>query len=280
MKIAVASGKGGAGKTSIAASLVLGRPGSLAMDLDVEEPNLGILLDFKGGSERPVLQPVASLDPDLCSGCGRCAQACEFGALAWFGSGLPVINEFLCHGCGVCPLVCPTGAMSERDREVGRIRSGTAAGGPFIEGRLKVGSVSTVHVIEETMRAAEEFGERYWIMDGPPGVSCPAATVLRAADAALMVAEPTPFGLSDLASVLEVASDLKKPAAVVVNKAGLGERPLDDLCRRFSVEVLESFPFSRAAAATGALGKCPYNTDADWAARTERLWREMERVFS
>jgi MinD superfamily P-loop ATPase len=280
MKIAVASGKGGAGKTSIAASLVLGRPGSLAMDLDVEEPNLGILLGFEGGTTRPVLQPVAFLEPDLCSACGRCAQVCEFGAIAWFGSGLPVVTESLCHGCGACPLVCPTGAMRERDREVGTIRSGTAAGGPFIEGRLRVGSVSTVRVIDETIRAGTEFKAHDWIMDGPPGVSCPAATVLRAADAALMVAEPTPFGLSDLASVLEVASDLKKPTAIVVNKAGLGERPLDDLCRRFSVKVLESFPFTRSAAEAGALGRCPCGTDADWAARTGRLWRAIERTFS
>lgn len=284
MKIAVASGKGGAGKTSIAASLLLGRPGSLAMDLDVEEPNLGILLGFDGGSAHPVLQPAAYIEPDLCSACGRCAQACEFGAIAWFGSGLPVINESLCHGCGACPLVCPTGAMKERDREVGEIRSGTASGAPFIEGRLKVGAVSTVYVIEQTMRAGEKLSVRDsvrdWVMDGPPGVSCPAASVLRAADVAIMVAEPTPFGLSDLASVLEVASDLRKPAAIVVNKAGLGNRPLDDLCRRFSVEVLERFPFTRSVAETGALGKCPYSTDADWAARTDRLWRAIERVFS
>ena len=221
MKIAVASGKGGAGKTSIAASLVLGRPGSLAMDLDVEEPNLGILLGFEGGTTRPVLQPVAFLEPDLCSACGRCAQVCEFGAIAWFGSGLPVVNESLCHGCGACPLVCPTGAMRERDREVGTIRSGTAAGGPFIEGRLRVGSVSTVRVIDETIRAGAEFKAHDWIMDGPRG--CPALPRRFCAPRMRPWWPSRPCSACrTLASVLEVASDLKKPTAMRSTRPGWG----------------------------------------------------------
>ncbi len=280
MKIAVASGKGGAGKTSIAASLVLAKRGVLAMDLDVEEPNLGILLGCSPGESCPVHQPVAYVEPDLCSGCGRCAQACAYGAIAWFGSGLPVVNESLCHGCGVCPLVCPTGAMREREKVIGEIRSGFVEGAPFLEGRLEVGGVSTVRLIEATIQAGESLHADDWIMDAPPGASCPVSAVLRAADAAILVVEPTPFGLSDVAGVLEVVADMKKPAGIVANKTGMGDLSLDDLCRRFSVEVLARYPFTRSAAEAGARGVCPYRSEETWVWKTESLWRAIERRFS
>jgi len=119
-----------------------------------------------------------------------------------------------------------------------------------------------------------------WIMDASPGTSCPVAAALRAADAAILAAEPTPFGLSDLEGVLEVVADMKLPAGIVVNKTGIGDRSLDGLCARFSVEVLARYPFSRSVAESGARGICPYLADATWRWKTDTLWRSIERRFS
>ncbi|MGD9822670.1 MAG: 4Fe-4S dicluster-binding protein [Aminobacteriaceae bacterium] len=280
MKIAVASGKGGTGKTSISASLVLARPEILALDLDVEEPNLNILLGAFEGGMIPITMPIARIEGSKCIECGKCARSCVFGAIAWMGGGVPVINDSLCRGCGLCSRVCPAQAIYEADQAVGEIRSGNCGGISFLEGRLRVGSVSTVHVIEETIRKAEAMNAPNWLMDCPPGTACPVAASLRHADLALLVTEPTPFGRSDLEGMLELTAGMKIPTALVINKTGIGEVSIDDLCRKFSVDVLARYPFSRSAAECGARGESPFTTDAGWAEITRTLWSEIERRFS
>jgi MinD superfamily P-loop ATPase len=280
MKIAVASGKGGTGKTSISASLLLARPQTLAIDLDVEEPNLSILLGSFKGRVMPVTMPIARIKGSKCISCGKCSEACVYGAIAWLGGGIPVINESLCRGCGLCPRVCPPEAIYEVDQVVGEIRSGICEGISFLEGRLRVGSVNTVRVIEETVKKAQSFNETDWLMDCPPGTACPVAASLRHADMALLVTEPTPFGRSDLEGMLEMTADMRIPTALVINKTGMGVVSLDDLCRRFNVDVFASYPFSRSAAESGARGESPFKNDAGWAETTRSLWSEIERRFS
>ncbi|TDY59510.1 MinD superfamily P-loop ATPase [Aminivibrio pyruvatiphilus] len=280
MKIAVASGKGGTGKTSISASLVLARPRVLAIDLDVEEPNLSILLGCAETEALSVTMPSAKIDGSACISCGTCAKACVYGAIAWLGGGIPVINGSLCRGCGLCSRVCPPGAIFEEEQAVGEVRSGKCGGISFLEGRLRVGSVNTVHVIGETVKKAETLGASDWVMDCPPGTACPVAASLRHADMALLVTEPTPFGRSDLEGMLELTADMRIPSALVINKTGIGNVPLEDLCRRFGTEILARFPFSRSAAECGARGESPFKTDAGWAETTRSLWSEIERRFS
>ena len=280
MRIAVASGKGGTGKTSISASLVLARPENLALDLDVEEPNLSILLGAFEGGVLPVTMPIARIEGSKCVECGKCARSCVFGAIAWMGAGFPVINDSLCRGCGLCSRVCPTEAIYEEDQTVGEVRSGTCGGIPFLEGRLRVGSVSTVRVIEETVKKAKAFNRPGWVMDCPPGTACPVAASLRHADMALLVTEPTPFGRSDLEGMLELTAGMQIPTALVINKTGIGDLSLDDLCKKFGVEVLARYPFSRSAAECGARGESPFKIDAGWAEITRTLWSRIERRFS
>lgn len=280
MRLAVASGKGGTGKTSIAASLLLARPHILALDLDVEEPNLHILLGGDPPSVEKVTMPVAKITGSKCISCGECARRCAYGSIAWLGGGIPVINESLCRGCGLCVMVCPSGAIYEVDRPAGEIRSGLCGPIACMEGRLEVGSVSTVHVIEETIKKAETMGYEHWLMDCSPGTSCPVAASLRHADAAILVTEPTLFGKSDLEGMLELTADMKVPSALVVNKTGVGNTWPHDLIKRFNVEVLASYPFSRSAAEKGARGESPFRTDPEWAEITRSLWSEIERRFS
>ncbi|MGI6783516.1 MAG: 4Fe-4S binding protein [Aminivibrio sp.] len=280
MRLAIAGGKGGTGKTSIAASLLLARPQTLALDLDVEEPNLHILLGGAPGRTETVSMPVAKIESAKCISCGECARQCAYGSIAWLGGGVPVINESLCRGCGLCYRVCPTGAIYEADRPAGEIRSGKCGPVACLEGRLRVGSVSTVFLIEETIKKAETMGYDQWLMDCPPGTSCPVAASLRHADAAILVTEPTLFGRSDLEGMLELAADMKVPAALVINKTGVGDTWPDDLIKRFNAEVLASYPFSRASAEMGARGKSPFDTDPRWAETTRSLWAGIEREFS
>ncbi len=280
MKIAVASGKGGTGKTSVASSLFLARPGTLGLDLDVEEPNLGILLGYPEMEVRPVYLPVAVIDDNICTGCGLCARECAYGAIAWFGSGTPVINETLCRGCGLCPLICPVKAIREDKREVGEVMVGSAEGAPFIEGRLRVGSINSVQVIDAAIREASAFENPDWVIDCAPGAACPVAAALRAADLALLVTEPTPFGRSDLEGLLELTAEMGIPAALVINKTGMGEASFDDLCERYGVEILARYPFSRSLAESGARGECPYRADPSWARTTDALWKTIEGRLS
>lgn len=280
MRLAVASGKGGTGKTSIAASLLLARPHILALDLDVEEPNLHILLGGSPDHRETVSMPVAKIDGSKCRSCGECARQCAYGSIAWLGGGIPVISESLCRGCGLCPMVCPTGAIYEVDRPVGEIRSGLCGAVTCVEGRLRVGSVSTVFLIEETIKKAETMGFDHWLMDCPPGTACPVAASLRHADAAILVTEPTLFGRSDLEGMLELAADMKVPSALVINRTGVGDAWPYDLAKRFNVEVLAHYPFSRSAAEKGARGESPFATDPEWAEITLSLWSEIERIFS
>ena len=280
MKIAVASGKGGTGKTSIASSLFLARQSTLGIDLDVEEPNMGILLGSPEMEVRPVHLPVAVIDGDICTGCGLCARECAYGALAWFGSGTPMVNDTLCRGCGLCPLICPVKAIGEENRQVGEVMVGTVEGAPFIEGRLKVGSINSVHVIESAVKEASAFKNSDWVMDCAPGAACPVAAALRAADLALLVTEPTPFGLSDLEGLLQLTSEMGIPAALVINKTGMGDVSFDDICERYGVEIFARYPFSRSLAESGARGESPYRADASWALTTDVLWKSLERRLS
>ena len=280
MKIAVASGKGGTGKTSVASSLFLARPGTLGLDLDVEEPNMGILLGSPEMEVRPVYLPVAVIDANICTRCGLCTRECAYGALAMFGTGAPVVNETLCRGCGLCPRICPVQAITEANRQVGEVMVGTADGSPFIEGRLKVGSINSVHVIESAVKEASAFDNSDWVIDCAPGAACPVAAALRAADLALLVTEPTPFGRSDLEGLLELTSEMGIPAALVINKTGMGDASFDDICERYGVEVLARYPFSRALAESGARGESPYRADVSWARTTDALWKTIEGRFS
>ncbi len=149
------------GKTSISASLFAARPDTLAIDLDVEEPNLSILLRSFEGQMMPVTMPIARIEGSRCISCGKCAEACVYGAIAWLGVGVPVtINESLCRGCGLCPRVCPAKTIYEEDQVVGEIRSGICAGISFLEGRLQVGSVNTVRVIEKRLKRRSRSTKR------------------------------------------------------------------------------------------------------------------------
>jgi len=256
MRVAVASGKGGAGKTTVAVGLALTAPGPVRLlDCDVEEPNAHLFTAPSLSGSRRVTVPVPEVDRGRCDGCGDCSAACAFNALACMG-GPPLVFPELCHGCGACALVCPQAAITEAQREIGTVEWGTLPGGAgFAHGRLDLGEASAPPVIDAVRRLARD-GETT-ILDCPPGTACPFVASVRGVDVVLLVTEPTPFGLSDLQMAVEAVRALGLPFGVLVNRDGVGDDRVDRYCHREGIPILARIPDDRRIAAASARGIPP-----------------------
>lgn len=282
MRIVVASGKGGTGKTTVATSLALvaARQASVRfMDCDVEAPNAGLFLDpvFEARKEVGILIP--QVDEDACTYCGKCAEVCQFHAIAVVGKKTLVFPE-LCHGCGSCTLVCPEGAISEHLDVLGMLESGPAARGiDFARGVMNVGEPMAVPIIRQlkkwesnatlSLRGTKQSppmkeiasgkntprNDIIEIRDAPPGASCPVVETIRGADFALLVTEPTPFGLHDLKQVAEITRELGIPAGVIVNRDGIGDNAVEKYCEESGLPILMRIPMERRIAEAIASGK-------------------------
>jgi MinD superfamily P-loop ATPase len=261
MNIAVASGKGGTGKTTIATSLALsleaGSPnGPVFLDCDVEAPNAHLFLHPVFQERIEVGIPVPYVDPDLCNWCGRCAEVCQYHAIAVLGEKVLVFPQ-LCHGCGSCGLVCPEEAITEKLVVTGILERGQArAGFPFAHGIMNVGEPMAVPIIRQLKQWALPQSDQTVILDVPPGTSCPVVESLRGADLLLLVTEPTPFGLHDLKLAAELADELQIPAGVIVNRDSNGSFPaLDEFCNKAGLPILLRIPFERKIAEGIAQGR-------------------------
>jgi MinD superfamily P-loop ATPase len=255
MIVAIASGKGGTGKTTVSASLaaVWDQP-VIAMDLDVEEPNLHLFLKpVIHGQEKAYIQ-VPAADESKCSYCRACAELCQFKAITVLGSALLVFTD-MCHGCGGCLAVCPTQALSPEYRELGEILWGRSGDNRFLMGRSRVGEAMSPPLMREVKKKLSLLVQESAadvIVDAPPGVSCPAVNAVMDADVIVLVTEPTPFGLYDLKLAHEAFAPLGKPMGVVVNRAGLGEDKIYDFCRSSGLPIWCQIPYERQIAAAYA----------------------------
>jgi MinD superfamily P-loop ATPase len=260
MIVAVASGKGGTGKTTVAASLawVWDRPVA-AVDLDVEEPNLHLFLkpDITGRETAAMEVPVA--DESKCTYCRACADLCQFKAISVLGSVLLTFPE-MCHGCGGCLAVCPEKALSPGARELGEVSWGTAAGRRigFFMGRLRVGEAMSPPLMRAVIAKIAKSPHATagdLIIDAPPGTSCPAINAVLPSDLILLVTEPTPFGFYDFQLAHAAFAPLGKPMAAVINRAGLGDRSVQDFCRSRQLPILAEIPFDRSLAEAYSKGR-------------------------
>ena len=275
MIVAIASGKGGTGKTTVTAALARlwsGRP--VVVDLDVEAPNLHLFLHPDLARETVATLEVPVADPALCDGCRACSDICAFKAIAVFGN-FPATFSEMCHGCGACLEVCPHGALKPGTRVLGHIAEGSLGGGNvFLMGRLRVGEAMSpplMRVVRQRIRALVKQMPRDVLIDAPPGTSCPAIEAVRDADVVVLVTEPTPFGLYDLDLARRAFSDLGKPLAVVVNRSAGGDCALRDYCRENNLPILDALPFERAIAETYARGGTYDSVGPDHHARIKHL---------
>ena len=255
-KIAVASGKGGTGKTTVATNLafVAARDGqSVAyLDCDVEEPNGALFLKPQITETRPVNVSIPKVDLGKCNGCGQCGKICQYSAIIAMNKDVLVFPE-LCHGCGGCWLVCPTGAITESYRQTGQMELGMADKVYCVQGLLNVGEAMSPPVIRAVKAAAPEVD--LLVVDAPPGTSCPVIESVRDADFVLLVTEPTPFGLYDLKLAVDMVRALKLPFAVVINRADVGDGETKAYCGRRRIEVLAEVPDDRQVAEAYSRGE-------------------------
>jgi MinD superfamily P-loop ATPase len=277
MKIAIASGKGGTGKTTVAVNLamVLAESGLKVqyLDCDVEEPNGHIFLKPEIAATESVGIPVPVVDEKKCTGCRKCAEVCEYHAIAVLQKAL-VFPE-LCHGCGGCALVCPTGAIREQDRAVGVVETGTAYGVQFGQGRLNVGEPMAPPLIRAVKKKAITDGVA--ILDAPPGTSCPVVTTVRDADYVLLVTEPTPFGLNDLKLAVEMIRQLGVRHGVVINRADSGDQRVREFCEAEKIPILQELPDDRRLAEAYSRGHMAVCALPEWRTMFAELWNRIKK---
>lgn len=257
MNIAVASGKGGTGKTTVATSLALAlsvdNPVQV-LDCDVEAPNAHLMLKplYTCSREAVVLVPV--VDETRCNLCGICAEVCQYQAIAVVGQQVLVFPE-MCHGCGSCALNCPSKAIMEVPHVLGKLEGGiTPEGIRFAHGLLNIGEALAVPVISQLKAAFPPRAGEITIVDAPPGTSCPVVEAVRGADYVILVTEPTPFGLHDLKLAYELTCELNLPAGVIINRDGIGDEEVEVFCAEVGLPVLLRIPMDREVAAGIARG--------------------------
>lgn len=280
MKIAIASGKGGTGKTTIATNLAL----TLAdtginvqlLDCDVEEPNCHIFLKPEINSSSPVTVMIPQVIEEKCTGCGICAEVCEFSAIAVVKNKVLIFPE-LCHGCGACLLFCPEDAFVEVPREVGVIEKGSSGGITFTQGLLNIGELMSPAVISEVKKSTGD--PDVLIIDSPPGTSCPVIEAVKDADFVLLVTEPTPFGLNDLKLAVGMAQALHLPFAVAINRSDVGDEAVAEYCRRENIEIFLEIPDDRRIAEAYSRGSMVVRELPEYLKTFKTCWDRI-RAFS
>jgi MinD superfamily P-loop ATPase len=244
VRIAIASGKGGTGKTTVSVNLAMSLGNAQLLDCDVEEPNCNLFLDHSLLKVRDVGIQIPVISRDKCNSCGKCAEACRFNALAVLPAGIMLFPR-LCHGCGACSFVCPEDAICEATRVIGTIeRSAPSAYGiELYQGVLNIGEPMASPII----RALEQYidDSRTVILDSPPGTSCPVIASITGADYCILVTEPTPFGLHDLLLAIELVKDMQIPYGVIINRYGTGDDSVESHCHENNIPVLMKIPYER-----------------------------------
>jgi MinD superfamily P-loop ATPase len=280
--IAVASGKGGTGKTTIATSLAraVSPAQTVFLDCDVEAPNAHLFLEPALSLRQEVSLLIPQVDNKRCTACGKCAEVCQYHAIVLLAGETLVFPE-LCHGCGSCALNCPENAISEVPDAIGVLESGpTSCGIKFARGVLNVGEPMAVPVIRQLKNWLGAHNQPLTIRDVPPGTSCPVVESLLGADFTILVTEPTPFGLHDLKLAARLVKQLNQSAGVVINRDGIGDNRVEEFCREAGLPVMMRIRFDRRIAEALAQGKTLVETFPEFLPQFRELYSQISELVS
>jgi len=254
--IAIASGKGGTGKTTIATNLAhyVGLLGQKVqyLDCDVEEPNGHIFLKPKIIRSQQVNVDIPKVDLKKCTGCGKCGEICQYSAIICLKENVLTFEQ-LCHSCGGCMRVCPVDAIKPKPLNIGDIELGKAGDVNFVHGKLRIGYVRTPSLIKQVKSYIKK--DCLAIVDVPPGTSCPVVEAVKGVDFVLLVTEPTPFGLNDLKLAVELLREMNLPLAVIINRDGIGNDEVEKYCKVENIDIALKLPDDRRIAEAYSSGK-------------------------
>lgn len=266
MKIAVLSGKGGTGKTFVSVNLATVAKTSTYIDCDVEEPNGHLFFKPEKIQEEEITVQIPKVDNELCNGCRKCADFCNFNALAYIKNKL-IIFEDVCHSCGGCSLVCPEKALTEKEKTIGKVQKGVSDEVIILTGILNIGEASGIPIIKNLLNTEKSRQDLLTFIDCPPGSACIVMESIRDADYCVLVAEPTLFGVHNLNMVYELVTLMKKPFGVVLNKCLEEENPAEKFCLEKNIKILGKIPFDSELATI--------NSNAEIAVNKNEKYRKL-----
>jgi MinD superfamily P-loop ATPase len=283
IKIAIASGKGGTGKTLVSTNLFNTLQTELyqvtLVDCDAEEPNDREFIAGEFKNSFDVTQQIPVIDESKCTYCGKCYDYCNYNAIFFLGEQRMIrVMEDLCHGCGACSVACEDGAITEKDDLLGTVATyKVQQNSRLVEARMKVGVHSPVSTIKAAIKAAVDAD--IVLLDSPPGTSCPFIQTVATADYVVLVTEPTPFGLSDLKQSVETLKTMGKSCGVIVNRAGLGDLAVYDYLKSENIPLLMSIPFDREIASIYSKGQLLTNESEDWKTKFIQLFNNIKTEY-
>ena len=263
MKITIASGKGGTGKTTISTNLSsyltkLGKKVVL-VDLDVEEPNSALFLDLKLQKLEVANKMIPSWEKENCTLCGKCEDVCNFNAILNLPTEIRVFSA-LCHSCYACSELCPTNSLPMKPSKIGEISQFKCDNFDLIEGRLDLGQEMAVPLIAQTIEFVDKnYPNHIKLLDAPPGTSCPVIEASRFSDFVMLVTESTPFGLNDLKLAVETMKVLKQDFGVIINRAGIGDNGVENYCKNENIPIITKVQNDKEVAKLYSQGKLIYN---------------------